>query len=529
MTRIKSVDRTHISLSEAYAELRQSYKASSTTRFQHRRTGIHPLGTSGDFHLGTDRDYFFIVELCRDLERNDAVISQAVRRLVANVLQDGFTVDPNTGDEELDRDLKAMWNEWTSDADQVTTSQEWTWHELEKLLFYQTLIDGDIFAVLTNRGSIEVLESHRCRTPRTAKNVVHGVLLDQLRRRLEYWFTKENIESWRAAQFRVSDMRQVPTRDRRGFRQVLQLYNPKRWSQTRGMSILHPVVDIIGMFDDVNFAKLVQAQAVSAWCILRERAPGFKSTRKEKVDNKNFALPQTLEGTLKGIAAGMEVAAPPGETIKGFSPGVPNPEYFAHANLILNIIAINLDQPVAVFMLDPSKTNFSGWRGAVDQARLAWQWWQQWYSNRLHRPTYLWKLRQWIAGDAVLRAQSERSDVQIYRHGWHRPRWPYIEPMTDASADLLRDRNGQTSKRRLHAEKGIEWNELAREIVEDNAIAIRLAKTAAQEINTEFDDDAPVHWRELISLPTPDGMAISLATGDDGPDQAAREGEAADG
>jgi len=57
------------------------------------------MGTTGDYHLGSERDYFYVVELCRDLERNDTVISQALRRLVANVVQDGFTVDPNTGDE----------------------------------------------------------------------------------------------------------------------------------------------------------------------------------------------------------------------------------------------------------------------------------------------------------------------------------------------------------------------------------------------------------------------------------------------
>jgi lambda family phage portal protein len=510
----KAIDRFHVSLSEAYTDLRQSYKSSTTTRFQRTRSGIHPLGTTGDYHLGSERDYFFVVELCRELERNDTVISQALRRLVANVVQDGFTVDPNTGDEEIDRDLKTMWGEWAADPEQVTTSQELDWAAVEKLALYQTLVDGDIALLPTTRGQLEVMESHRLRTLRTKLNVVHGILLDQYRKRMEYWFTKESISPMRsAAQLRVGDMRRIPARNSQGQRQVFHLYNPKRWSQTRGVSVLQPVVDMVGMLDDVQFARLVQQQAVSAWCILREREPDFVANRQAAESNTNFDLPDTLDGTLKGIAAGMEVTAPPGEKISGFSPNVPNPTFFEHTNLILNIIAINLDQPVAVFMLDPSKTNFSGWRGAIDQARLGWKWWQQWYCSRLHRPTYTWKLRQWIAGDAILARAAERSDVNIFRHGWHAPRWPYIEPLTDASADLLRDRNGQISKRRLHAERGIEWSELAREIVEDNALAIRLAKQSADQINQEFGDN-PVHWRELISLPTPDGTQINLANQD---------------
>jgi hypothetical protein len=40
-------------------------------------------------------------------------------------------------------------------------------------------------------------------------------------------------------------------------------------------------------------------------------------------------------------------------------------------------------------------------------------------------------------------------------------------------------------------------------------MAIRKAKTAAAELNEDFPAD-PVHWREIISLPTPDGVQLNL-------------------
>ncbi|HEX5500147.1 MAG TPA: hypothetical protein VFX03_13005, partial [Thermomicrobiales bacterium] len=61
-----------------------------------------------------------------------------------------------------------------------------------------------------------------------------------------------------------------------------------------------------------------------------------------------------------------------------------------------------------------------------------------------------------------------------------------------------------------------DWPTQVREIVEDNTLAIRAAKEAAQELNAQFPDDDRVHWRELISLPTPDGVKITVAATEGG-------------
>jgi hypothetical protein len=182
-------------------------------------------------------------------------------------------------------------------------------------------------------------------------------------------------------------------------------------------------------------------------------------------------------------------------------------------NLILTIIGVNFGLPLVLVTLDATKTNFSGWRGAVDQARLGFRRNQRFLCSRFHSPVYRWRLRHWMADDPVLAKVATRksNSVNIFNHRWNKPGWRYIEPLKDASADLLRVRNALTSPRRLHAERGDDWEEVAREIVEDNAHAITIAKTAALKMNAAFPSDDPVHWRELISLPTPDGVSINIA------------------
>ncbi len=164
-----------------------------------------------------------------------------------------------------------------------------------------------------------------------------------------------------------------------------------------------------------------------------------------------------------------------------------------------------------MLLMDASETNFSGWRGAVDQAQMGFRRNQTVLIERFLRPVYAWKVSRWLEFDDEIRRLAGRDGVDVYGHGWNRPGWKYIQPLQDASADLLAVRNGLTSWRRMQATRGRDWQIVAGEIVADNALAIRLAKQTAQEINGEFPDDAPVHWRELISLPTPDGVSVALA------------------
>lgn len=511
--------RQKYSTAQHFESLRSDYAAARASRFRRRRTGLAAQGSGADYHYRSEGDYLKLIEQARDMDRNDVVVGPLIDRSVQNMIQDGFRLDPATGDPGVDRELWARWDEWSRDPEQCDVAGELTWNEMERLVPRQMLVDGDILALPTRDGGLQLVEGHRLRTPRNTKqNVVHGVLLDEFRRRLAYWFTKDDIDPSKPFA-KVGDARQVPARDAAGERQVFHLYNPRRATQTRGVTALAPVFDALGMFEDINFARLVQQQVVSCFAFLRSRDLGFEGGAAAAAGAQ-----ETRGDGLKneGIHPGMEITGPPGEKIEGFSANVPNAEFFEHVKLILTLVGINVGLPLCVLMLDASETNFSGWRGAVDQARLGFRWNQQALRTRFHSPVYRWKVRQWLADDVFMQVVAEKQKLDVFAHHWHAPTWPYIEPLKDASADLLRVRNALISPRRLHAERGRDWEDIAAEIVEDNALAIRLAKRTALAVNAEFEDDAPVHWRELLSLPTPDGVTVKLAAADDS--AAARDG-----
>ena len=222
----------------------------------------------------------------------------------------------------------------------------------------------------------------------------------------------------------------------------------------------------------------------------------------------------TQAGTrqLEGVSPGMEVIGQPGEELQGFSPNVPNSEYFQQVKLILQIIGVNFGLPLCLVLMDGSETNFSGWRGAVDEARKGFVADQMNLVRRLNRPAYIWKLSQYLkeTKDPAIKKAARKLGDGIFRHNWNLPTWSYIEPVADAEGDATQLKNCLTSPRRLHAARGKDWEEIAEESIADNSFAIEAATKQAAKINAAFPNSPAVTWRDLIALPMPAGTTMAM-------------------
>src|SRR5690606_32007247 len=148
-------------------------------------------------------------------------------------------------------------------------------------------------------------------------------------------------------------------------RQVLHCFAPWRTSQTRGVPVTAPIVYPLNFHDDLQFAQLVKAQMSACWTILEQDQVGAVQTGPRPTAAKTGVQTEEIldDGSTRireGVTPGMRIRAPKGRELKGFAPNVPNAEFFQHATLTLTFVAINLDLPVHVLLLDPSRTNFSG-------------------------------------------------------------------------------------------------------------------------------------------------------------------------
>ena len=498
------------SLIETFIELRNDFRMAEDTRFVSRLKGVSPMGSGADYHYRVEQRWLHMLERARHYQRNDQVVGQGIRRVVANIVQDGFKLDPQSGSDEADDIIKYGWEDWATDPDQCHSEGELTFNEQERVALSTVIADGDTFCLpLKVEGSLQWVEAHRCRKPTgTRQNVVHGVLMDDHAKRLEYWFTKENLNPYQPLSL-VSDIKKYPARDADGFRQVLHLYMPDRFSQRRGITCLAPCSDTVGMHDDVQFATLVKAQAAALVTILHNRGPNWEPL----VDGQKGPRTQDTVGgftrTIEGYSAGLEVFSDPDEKLEAFSPNIPSPEFFPHTMMLLTFIAINLDIPVHVLLLDPSRTNFSGWRGAIDQARLRFKQVQGWMVAKFHSPVFRWWIRRQLITNKRLAELAKDPRVNVFGHRWNPPQFPYIEPLVDATADDLQATRFLNSRRRLQAARGREFDEIRDESLDDNASMITGAIERANALNQKFPE-AKVNWREVISVPMADKATATL-------------------
>lgn len=488
-------------LPEHFNEMYAAWALGEDNRYLPRLRGIDPQGTGADYHYADETTYFKGIERARAMDREDCVLGQGTRRLVNTVLREPTNLDPDTGDAGADTAILDAFNAWGNDRYLCDVRGIATFPRMSKQVLLSVIRDGDIGAYPLDVGSLQPFESHRIRTPKkNQKNTVHGVQLDPITAApVGYWVTKESADSYKNTVSQKDMMPMIPARDDKGFPNFFHVYNPTRVSQTRGISAFLPITYVTGMHNDLQFGMMVKAQASAFFSLFLEKSADVVA---QSVPQK-FGEQTTETGgggqttTFEKLKPGAIVRGNPGEKLQGFSPNIPNPEFFPHTVMLASIIAVNLDMPGMMFLLDPSKTNFSGWRGAIDQAKAAWINLQQMLIEMWYDPVYLWKLRQIIAADSALQKIGRQSGVRLGKHLWRPCRWPYIEPFKDAQAEAKRLENGLCSDYDVAGEKGRDYDDLAPAITKGKRKLIESAIADAAAINAKHPE-AGVTWLHLM-------------------------------
>lgn len=508
---------------EAWNELKAEYRMTQPNRFRSVSLGGNAVGVDADLHCRNDSDFYRMMEYARHIEMNDRLVGPAVKRLCTNVLRKGgLQLNPKTGSKELDRRLKAKWIEWSTDRQLCDSRKRDTFRVQARNALRRIIVDGDIFPILRTEGFIQNVEAHRVRSPRTIDNnrrknpVIHGVETDpDTAAALRYYFTRTNVRLNQTVE-RVADTIPRPAYHPDGTPSVLHCYFPERFSQTRGITLFNRFADDSSQTDDVLFAWLVREQVTSCITFLEETDPNAPRN-----DDDDDELGDWRHNSLPGGEAD-EVTMRPGKILrpragkqyKAFGPNLPGDNSMAHAMLHVSIMAVNLGVPVQVLMLDPTQTNFSGWKGSTNEAQELWHELGGDLADCYHSPVYRSKVREWIASDPELLALAIQEGVNAFGHTWHPQQKDSIQPVEDATADEIRLKGCHTSPRQFQQQRfGREWSDLYEEIIDDYGDAIAAAIQRAQAINKQFTPDPPVQWRDLLPLAMADGMKLSIQTG----------------
>lgn len=503
---------------DAFNATSAEYRAAKATRFRRALTGVASGGSNADWHYRNEADYFRMIEMARMADRDNRVVGQGVTRAVNLVFKSGLKFDSNTGDTVLDADIKARWKAWSENPAACDAKGKCSFDDLAKMVFRHVLVDGDHVVLPLKEGWLQCVEAHRLVTPRNVRNatrkrkVVHGVELGKAGRPLNYWITKENADPYRVE--RVSDVRKYAAFDEQGNPQVFHCFKPDRVSQTRGVTVFARMIEDAEAHDDLQFSTLIKAQVSACFAIFREMAEPSAPPSSGAMSAGAQSTETLADGSIRfldHIAPGMDITGRPGEKLQGFSPNVPNTSFFEHAYLILTFIAINLNIPLMVLLLDPRQTNFSGWRGAMDMAKVGFQDVRSWMGTQFHTPVYRWWLQNEMAKDPALRSAAAKTGINVFGHQFKAPYDGYIEPFKDVQADRVLVESGLDSRRNVLARRGLDLEEVDEARVADAAMWIARCQEAAKNLGETLGVE--VDWRtvsEAASLvPLPMGGAPS--------------------
>lgn len=505
-----------------FAKYKNAFRATRETRISPRNRRVNRTGETADSSHGFSDEIYYAAELARDLDENDPLIGQGIDRFCTNILQHGFTPEPDTGNKGANAIIKDKWKEYTSEKQACDVQGEFDFQFLSWLALRDSIVAGDIFGLPLKTGQIQLLENYRCRSPLTKsigdrKNIIHGVEINEDRRRVRYYFTKDPISLGETVS--LDDLTPIEAYDSSSSKRVFHVWHPKRSTATRGVTKLIASIPYAEMHEDVQIARLIQQKAVSAHVWVRERQLGFELPEgASETYSREYDPTVGSWRSVGNVQAGSVYTGYPGERFFAQSANVPNPTFFDHARSIQQFMSLTLDMPLILFLLDASETNFSGWRGAMEQSRMRFKQFQNWFSRcAWHAPIYQWKLRQWtnpksgLADRSLARVRNTIGN-RIFRHEWVLPSFPYIQPEVEQQVDIDALANCLVSPRMQQQALGRTWDRTFSEIIEDRSAAISAAMVSAEKLNQQFPNSlVPVKWTDLITFPLPRGTSVSFS------------------
>lgn len=506
-------------------EARSSYASGETSRMNPVPRGVDPLGTDADYHYQTERNYFLHVERGRAAVRNHPLVEQAINRLIANLRLDDFTLDVDSGDEQLDRDLQSDWESWAGETQAGRNVCDWegtrSFQQIARQSFFNRVVDGDIIHLPTRAGSIQTWESHHVRSPfgtatlrysgSDQDGIVHGAEVRD-GRTVAYWITPFNIPLTGQITRRFQ-ARRFPVFDEDGNKITFWLGFRHRFFQRRGISRLSAPRDAMTGFDDLNYANIKSSlrRALISFLMQKQQSTGMPNP----FGGAN--LPQTGDRYATNHGLGLQsiiveqmgepaqvFKTPEGYEIEGWNANLPPASWFEHSALLLTMLAVNLDLPLMFLLLDGSLVNFHGGRMTFDQVKLRLQQLQRDEIQGLWSPTYEWRLRLKLAPgqpffDSALASAVARG-ADPFRYTFRPHGWPYVKPAEDVSAEDKAESRNLKSRRAILADRGLDIDEADDEIIRDRTRALRKAVAAARLLAgecPELGDDVGALAREL--------------------------------
>lgn len=467
------------------------------------------------------------IELCRRaryMERNNAIAQKILDLIETNVVGTGINPTPASSSDKFNRAALEWWNGWCQFAD-LTSRQHL--YSLQAMLVRAWMLDGDVFVWLTKgdsgRPRLRIIESHRV-VSANLKNFsregyidADGVLLDQNGRPAFFVVTNDN-DAYSGKQAR--EVVPIPADE------VVQVFEPSRQGQTRGITIFHSCLHTLHDLDDLQKYELLAAKDAAEISKVITTASGDidtngssggvigRSYNQTKSDGSQVARQAFYEAKL----GGRTVSLFRGDQLAQFQSNRPSPATKELWDYLTNLVCKGVGVSFAAVQDYAGNWGGAALRGAIAADNRFYDVRANTFSSAMQR-IYEYAIGWAIANGEIVDPKSGK-EVKVPAD-WKKARWQGPRRMTadvgrESQALLAELDKGIRTERDILGELGLDYNAVRAQRVSE----VRARLDEAKSISEDYDLPLTTAYTLLAEMPKTAGNMKPSGGGSDAADPA---------
>ena len=377
---------------------------------------------------------------------------------------------PGKLDKAANDTIEVHWERWGRRAD--ITGRHKSLYSLMRTTIKAVARDGEaLVRVVRNRRlsygmGLQLLEADRLDDARNVRldngnSIRQGVEVDSALRPVAYWIkTAHPGESYGT---QAASVERVPAGE------IIHLFLPERAEQVRGVTWLHAIIMRGSIIHNFEEAAVVAAQIGASKIAALERADDAPDAIGGMTDGLSGGIPQMK------VEAGEMFELPPGYKLNSWNPEYPHANFEPFLKACLRGLAAGLDVAAHNLTGDMTDVNYSSARIAELAEREIWMTLQDWFIESFVLPLYEdWLAMSLLSGAITFDGSgkalpADKLQKFLNASRFQGRRWSWVDPSKEASANETLLANGLTSRTRITAEQGEEFDDILDELAQEKS------------------------------------------------------------
>jgi lambda family phage portal protein len=426
-----------------------------------------------------------LVVASRNLAKNDPTMAKFLSSIDKNVFgPDGIRLqsrvmmkrggrmrpeeDPKPKpNKEANRIIEAGWKEWGK-KENCTVDGRLSWRGVQRLVARVTPTDGETFIrkIITDQNpfgfTLQILNTDLIdRTygrdkPITLQNgnlVFMGIEMNQYGRAVAYHcFTRHPSEAGMGPRQRE----RIPAEE------IEHPFLPIMDNQVRGIPWATPSMTRMGMLKGYIEAEVIAARVAASQMgfVEQEIDPNAEVDPNEEANYKGASDMEIEPGSLKFLD--------PGQKVGMFKPEHPVSAFGDFVKDAKLDITAGLDAAYMTLTGDVASANYSSARVGLLDERDTWESLQGFFIENLCQPIFSSWLKQAFISYPPFRVWLAGMDWKVYDQAeWHPRSFPWVDPEKDANAEVTKLKYGFTTRHRILASQGYDFDETMEELADE--------------------------------------------------------------